>query len=297
MIAAYAQKTKPSFISPKIEKGEYYVLDLDANLKDPLTVACGGLEQCTLDYEVERAHFHYFGIEYIVAGSCELILNGEKYELSAGSLFSYTPDCQHKITNTGDTPLVKYFVDFHESGDERILQNQIFQRPCVLTPENPSWIAHVFQELQECGTLTYPNAQGICSHLLNYLITRLDSLENVKKQCFNPSLTTFEACKSYLECNYANTLSAHEIADMFHISHQYLCRLFKRYCDETPSQMLNRLKLTRSVLLLEQGNLLVKEIAEKVGFENQYYFSKRFKSYFGVSPKGYATSNRETLIA
>ncbi|MBK1875288.1 AraC family transcriptional regulator [Pelagicoccus mobilis] len=292
-----SQVTKPSFIAPKIEKGEYYILDLDADKKESFTIACGGLEQCSLDYQVERNHFKYFGIEYIVAGTCEITLNGEKYELSAGSLFSYTPNCQLKITNTGDTTLVKYFVDFSGDGSERIVQNQIFQRPGVLKPECTKWIAHVFQELQECGTLAYSQSQEICSHLLNYLIVRLDSVDVQEKPHSTPSYATFEACKSYLESNYSNIFSAHEVADMFHISHQYLCRLFKRFCDETPSQMLIRLKLIRSALLLEQGNLLVKEIAEKVGFEDQYYFSKRFKSYFGVSPRGYAASSKETLIA
>jgi len=51
--------------------------------------------------------------------------------------------------------------------------------------------------------------------------------------------------------------------------------------------MLLRLKLNRSAVLLEQGRFLVKEIADLVGFEDQYYFSKRFKEFFGTSPQNY----------
>ncbi len=61
--------------------------------------------------------------------------------------------------------------------------------------------------------------------------------------------------------------------------------------------MLLRLKLTQSIHLLEQGNLLVKEVAEKVGFEDQYYFSKRFKEYFGVSPKNYLSNDNIQIPA
>jgi len=292
-----ATPEKPNFISPNIERGEYYVLDLDADNKQNLTVACGGLEQCSLEYKLERKRFRYYGIEYIVAGKCSLILDGKESELSAGSVFSYTPNCHHKIINTGDTPLVKYFIDFSANGRTNLLKSPIFQCLRAYKPESSNWVAHVFQDLQECGASNTSHAQNICGHLLSYLVARLEVSEKSESQNTTPSFTTFESCRSYIESNYSNISSAHEVADMFHISHQYLCRLFKRFCDETPSQMLIRLKLTRSASLLEQGNLLVKEIAEKVGFEDQYYFSKRFKSYFGLSPRNYIKSSGHAMIA
>ena len=39
--------------------------------------------------------------------------------------------------------------------------------------------------------------------------------------------------------------------------------------------------------LLKDTNLTVKEIAEKTGFVDQFYFSKCFKSYCGVTPSQY----------
>lgn len=289
--------TKPNFRSPQIEHGEYYYLDLDADQENTPKISCGGFEHCSLDYCAERIRSKYYGIEYIVAGTCHLTINGEESELNPGGLFSYAPNCRHRIVNTGDIPLVKYFVDFTGDGCDLILESAMFQCPRAYNLTNSNWIAHAFQDLQECGMADDPHSKEICGHLLYYLIARIDSVEERKNHPSTPSYTTFEHCKSYMESNYSNIVSAHEVAEMFHISHQYLCRLFKRFCEETPSQMLTRLKLTRSVSLLTQGNLLVKEIAEKVGFEDQYYFSKRFKSYFGVSPKNYAKRNGDAMIA
>jgi AraC-like DNA-binding protein len=38
---------------------------------------------------------------------------------------------------------------------------------------------------------------------------------------------------------------------------------------------------------LPTTGILVKQAAEQVGFEDQYLFSRRFKSFFGVSPKAF----------
>ena len=46
--------------------------------------------------------------------------------------------------------------------------------------------------------------------------------------------------------------------------------------------------------LLTHNNQMVKEVANQVGFDDPYYFSRTFKQFFGVSPKQFAfnSSNR-----
>jgi AraC-like DNA-binding protein len=44
-------------------------------------------------------------------------------------------------------------------------------------------------------------------------------------------------------------------------------------------------------MLLAQTDYSMKEIAERLGFSNQYYFSKVFKENNGVSPSQYRKSN------
>jgi len=42
--------------------------------------------------------------------------------------------------------------------------------------------------------------------------------------------------------------------------------------------------------MLEQSNLKVYEIAEKLGYESSFYFSKVFKKVTGLSPREYQQS-------
>jgi len=61
-----------------------------------------------------------------------------------------------------------------------------------------------------------------------------------------------------------------------------------------PSEFIRSIRLKRAAQLLIQGNYPVAEVAEKVGFNTQKYFSKYFKETFGVSPSKYAQNGNNT---
>ena len=52
----------------------------------------------------------------------------------------------------------------------------------------------------------------------------------------------------------------------------------------TPYQYYIQLKIHKAESLLEQENITVKEAAHRMGFDDQYYFSRLFKNKTGVSP-------------
>ena len=55
-----------------------------------------------------------------------------------------------------------------------------------------------------------------------------------------------------------------------------------------PSEFIRSIRLKRAAQLLTQGQYRVAEVAEKVGFNTQKYFSKYFQEAFGMSPSKYA---------
>ncbi|MDY4793100.1 MAG: helix-turn-helix transcriptional regulator [Pararoseburia sp.] len=55
---------------------------------------------------------------------------------------------------------------------------------------------------------------------------------------------------------------------------------------------LNRIRIDRACCYLEQNLLKNYEIAYKVGFNDEKYFSKVFKKIKGMSPKEYRTGVR-----
>jgi transcriptional regulator GlxA family with amidase domain len=51
--------------------------------------------------------------------------------------------------------------------------------------------------------------------------------------------------------------------------------------------------MQRASQLLDFTNQSIKEIAFALGFDDPYYFSKRFRTIIGVSPKKYRTVRQQ----
>lgn len=77
-------------------------------------------------------------------------------------------------------------------------------------------------------------------------------------------------------------------AKLCEISYTYFKKLFKQKHNLAPIQYVTRLRLERSAELLITGHYSVTEVAEACGFENVFYFSRKFKEHYGVSPTNYS---------
>lgn len=93
--------------------------------------------------------------------------------------------------------------------------------------------------------------------------------------------------KKYINSHIREHLSLNEVAAIFGISPNYLSQLFGKYNDTGFNEYINICKIGESKKLLAEGNYKVYEIADMLGFESAFYFSKVFKKIEGLSPTEY----------
>jgi AraC-like DNA-binding protein len=84
----------------------------------------------------------------------------------------------------------------------------------------------------------------------------------------------------HLEDGYRPT----QLADELYISLRTLERGLAEVFDCTPSQLITAMKMREARRLLEVGDLRVNEVASRLGFSSPFYFSRRFRTFFGISP-------------
>lgn len=90
------------------------------------------------------------------------------------------------------------------------------------------------------------------------------------------------------EANLHRQLSMQEICRSLNYSATYIIRIVKQYRGMTPIEYFNKLKIDKARALLDAGdNIMIKDIADALGFSNQHYFSKVFKQYAGCNPSEY----------
>lgn len=88
----------------------------------------------------------------------------------------------------------------------------------------------------------------------------------------------------YVHQHYAEDITLEQLASQLYISKNYLNQLFKRVTGETFTNYVIRVRIEKAKALLLDGNYLIYEVSEKVGYQNVPYFSTLFKKYCGVSP-------------
>ncbi len=94
--------------------------------------------------------------------------------------------------------------------------------------------------------------------------------------------------KAYIQANLSQRLTLNNVAAVFGFSPNYLSQLFARQADQTFVEYVNSEKIRAAKEMMREEHVKVYEIAERLGFENAFYFSKVFKKIEGCSPREYA---------
>lgn len=96
-----------------------------------------------------------------------------------------------------------------------------------------------------------------------------------------------ENAKKYIREHLHQRIVLQDIAEAFEVSPNYLSQLFKKFEGIGINEYVSNLKIEKSKELLKDGNLKIYEVADKLGFESAFYFSKVFKRVTGLAPKDF----------
>ena len=92
-------------VSTQVREARYCYLEPHVSRTPKLRVSCAGKERCDPDYRVSRKSFAGYGLEFIVSGLGEVILDGKSWPLRPGTLFCYGPRTSHIISTEKRNPM------------------------------------------------------------------------------------------------------------------------------------------------------------------------------------------------
>lgn len=99
--------------------------------------------------------------------------------------------------------------------------------------------------------------------------------------------------KQYIENNYfKEELSLEDVARDIKVSASYLSRVLKQETGTSFIDYLTQVRVKMAIQLMTDPSMKIYEIAERVGYNSQHYFSTAFKKVLGVSPVEYKKGGR-----
>jgi AraC-like DNA-binding protein len=82
-------------------------------------------------------------------------------------------------------------------------------------------------------------------------------------------------------------LSIEAVASEFGMCRSNLIRTFRKIYVKAPMQYCQDIKLKKAIEMLREDKYMMKEIAEEIGQQSIFHFSKWFKQHTGSSPTQY----------
>ena len=95
---------------------------------------------------------------------------------------------------------------------------------------------------------------------------------------------SFLSIMSYLNAHYDQTVSLKRVSEELHLNASYISQLIKNETGLNYTQYITELRIEKAKELLTNTKLSLAEISEAVGFNDYFYFIKKFKREVGVTP-------------
>jgi two-component system, response regulator YesN len=126
----------------------------------------------------------------------------------------------------------------------------------------------------------------------NYISGKVLTEERLKEE-YKPSQSAakmMEEALEYIQNNFQNDLGMEQAAEQVGLSVSYFSLLFKQKTGFTFLDYLTNVRIEYACLFLQNTDLKTYEIAEKVGYTDQRYFSQVFKKKMNQTPSQYRKS-------
>ena len=242
------------------------------------------------NYNFSGEKHSYWELTYVDKGELLTTIDRVSYHLKQGDLIFYAPMQFHtqstfeKISSSYLT--INFKMNFNHAD---LLCNKIFS----IQRDSYFIVTRLIEELSNDNL--YSNDLSLC--YLKQLIIQMLRLDNSH---FHSKPTThmqqtyenelLNDILLYIDDNIYEKISVSTLCDHFCISTSMLHSLFRKNMNNTAKNYINELKLSKSKELIRNSTHTLSEISEMLGFSSIHYFSKKFKSYFNISPTEYSKS-------
>lgn len=250
---------------------------------------------------------NYYSLIWVQSGNGKVKADFSEYSFGHNTLFSFVP-YQPFMLQAAEAirgVVINFHPDFfciHKHHKEiacnGVLFNNIYQPPFVSVDEASAvTFSNLFgqmkTEVQHTGLAQY---ELLVSYLKIFLITAA-RLKTTQQPDINGNAISgnepfiLQTLKDTIERDFKTKHTASDYANALNISPKSLAKITKIHFNKTLTELIAERIIIEAKRELYLTSKTVKQIAYELGYEDEYYFSRFFKTNADVSPQLY----RETV--
>ena len=248
----------------------------------PLLINTSGYYEATLPFETYNSigRNDYY-LMYITNGQINFEIDDSLHIAKCGDFVIFPPN--HKYKYAANPPTYYLYVHFTGSYADRFLKECGFNDlPCIISGEFSTEMQSKFNKLIDTFLYNEPLAIQNCASVLQEIILDI-AMGELDKRDNSPLKNSLK----YIHDFYTGKIDIPYLAKIENLSNSRYVTNFKKQTGKSPNEYIIDLRLQLAKSLLENTNMSIKQISERVGYTDQYFFSRLFKKHIGVSPQKY----------
>ena len=236
----------------------------------------------------------YYLFHYLTDGRGTVTLpDGQKEAVDKGDWFFAFPDQTIGYKQDSNDPWRYFWFGFQGEGVDAILARAGIAadtgiRRGRFDPAVPRMLEEIIDTLDRHDHSSDLEANALFLKFLCHLIESTPDKDRLTEggRLQNLGDSVDEACRFMTE-HYATGMTVGDVSTHVGFERSYFSKVFSKACGTTIRDYLAHCRLIKAQELLEQGDLLVEEIAVAVGFSEARTFSHFFRRCTGISPKAW----------
>lgn len=256
----------------------------------PLSVPCNG-SSLNIEYH------DFVKIAYVAHGEGEYRCDNEIRKITEGDILIINSNVVHSINSSERADFIEmYYCYFRPENFKTFILDltndfpelkDFFESPTLKylfaidgsNSEIRNLFVYLIDEYMHCP----PGNKHMVKSYFFILMTKILRRHHnaINNPVFNQNRTVDEVIR-YINYNLNFGISVHNIAEAFHLSEAYLCRLFKKHMGITLTNYINNLKIEKTKDLLKNTHRSIESLSVSLNC-SPTYLKRLFKNHTGMT--------------
>ena len=223
---------------------------------------------------------------YCIDGSGTILIENKEYKLEPNTFFVIHSQTPHAYWASQTDPWSIYWLHF--GGERSAFFEEYFGSINWIKQSHKSRIDDRIEHFNELLTalesgfskenITYAN---LC---LNSLLASFFYIETFRAVKGYRGTNPIDQSIIFMQKNINKTIKIADISNHVKLSESHLTKIFRNKTGTSPMDYFINLKMQEAIRLLTNQSLKIKEVAFRLGYSDQYYFTRIFTKHIGSSP-------------